>query len=277
MKWIISACALFLAWSGQCQGGFTFKDHAWVGTIAKPTSGGGGSTNLLTSLVAYWKMDEQITSGTRADSHTNAFDLTDNNNNTASNHGAVIGYSAQFAGSAGSCLRHADAAGLKLGADTSFTLSFWVIPASFPVPGVIVDKGSAFDLTHDEFLIYYIASGQARFSVGNGTTFTNIDAATTITALTTNHIAACYSAAEQKLHLYINGTEDGASPVTWTGGTFGTAGPLSFGEASSTTGFYDTGEIDEVGYWHRALTASEVTALYNSGAGLAFSNFGSTP
>lgn len=37
-----------------------------------------------------------------------------------------------------------------------------------------------------------------------------------------------------------------------------------------------TGDIDEVGYWQRELTASEVTALYNAGAGLTYP-FGLVP
>ena len=30
------------------------------------------------------------------------------------------------------------------------------------------------------------------------------------------------------------------------------------------------GLIDEVGFWHKVLSQSEVTSLYNSGAGLAY-------
>ena len=37
---------------------------------------------------------------------------------------------------------------------------------------------------------------------------------------------------------------------------------------SASNGF--TGEIDEVGFWSRALSASEVTELYNAGAGLTY-------
>jgi hypothetical protein len=33
------------------------------------------------------------------------------------------------------------------------------------------------------------------------------------------------------------------------------------------------GLIDEVGFWKRKLTAQEITALYNGGAGLPFSSF----
>ena len=68
---------------------------------------------------------------------------------------------------------------------------------------------------------------------------------------------------------------DNASPVTGTikEPTTGTLAFTTFGVnrygTSNYTGYY-TGALDEVGVWNRALSSTEVSTLYNSGAGRAY-------
>jgi hypothetical protein len=68
--------------------------------------------------------------------------------------------------------------------------------------------------------------------------------------------------------LYVNGGEEG----TWSNGTNTSADRFSIGQeydgsGSTASDFFD-GKIDEVAVWNVALSAADVTALYNSGIGL---------
>lgn len=51
--------------------------------------------------------------------------------------------------------------------------------------------------------------------------------------------------------------------------------PVTFGEnVQSTASNFFEGNLDEIGFWDRALSATEVSELYNSGSGLSQSSFG---
>lgn len=60
---------------------------------------------------------------------------------------------------------------------------------------------------------------------------------------------------------YVNGVAD--TPISWSGG--GQPQNLGIGIDSATGGRFFTGSIDEVRVYNRALSASEVTKLYNAG------------
>jgi hypothetical protein len=49
-------------------------------------------------------------------------------------------------------------------------------------------------------------------------------------------------------------------------------GEIQYGGGPIATGAF-SGMLDEIGFWKRKLTAAEITALYNGGAGLPFSSF----
>ncbi len=85
-------------------------------------------------------------------------------------------------------------------------------------------------------------------------------------------------------HILISADRDGTSTIYSNGvdgGTYNSSGSLTisgfakFGIRSfSTPATYLRGKLDEVGIWNRALTSDEVALLYNSGAGLSYTNFG---
>ena len=78
-----------------------------------------------------------------------------------------------------------------------------------------------------------------------------------------NHVVCAYNGAGQ-VKFYVNGSLVGTSTASWTdaGGTTGT-----YIGAYSGVAYFFNGTIDEAGAWTRALTATEVTELYNSGNG----------
>jgi len=70
------------------------------------------------------------------------------------------------------------------------------------------------------------------------------------------------------IRLYVNGVQDATQAVSGTLDAFGGGGlgPLQlFYETGSGDGF--AGDIDEVGLWNKTLSSTEVTNLYNGGAG----------
>ena len=66
-------------------------------------------------------------------------------------------------------------------------------------------------------------------------------------------------------YLYINGSESATQNNTRTH----TGNNWIVGNNSSGTRTF-SGNIDELGFWDRALTAAEASSLYNSGSGLAY-------
>ena len=73
------------------------------------------------------------------------------------------------------------------------------------------------------------------------------------------------------MNAYINGTSVGSTTGSGSGtlATGYTAG-LHISSDNGTAAQAFDGMMDEIGVWSRALTATEVTELYNSGNGLAY-------
>jgi len=84
------------------------------------------------------------------------------------------------------------------------------------------------------------------------------------------HVAVVYD--NGAMRFYYNGI---AYATTTTEGNHSSAGTFTIGGNQSPGGNYYRGLIDEVAVWNEALTAAEITTLYNSGIGLdAASNSG---
>jgi hypothetical protein len=213
------------------------------------------NSSLATNLVSYWELEEA--SGTRVDSH-GANDLTASGSpsNATAIQGdgvdLVAGSSQYLAGSAISSLT------------TNFSASFWMKPDSVAGYDGIYMSG-----TTSNFWRLGISSGTPKF------TFTENDVAdykggTTLSTGTWYHcVITKEGIGTNNLKIYLNGTLDGTHSV---GSTTTPSGDTTFG-AYNLTGsrslFFD-GIIDEFAVWSRALSAADVTSLYNSGAGLPY-------
>lgn len=89
-------------------------------------------------------------------------------------------------------------------------------------------------------------------------------------------VYACHNTSSNTIGISVN---NGALQTTpFTGPSFFSLAPLSIGALlCNGLGLRDLdGKIDEAGFWKRSLTASEITALYNSGSGLTYP-FAGTP
>ena len=75
-------------------------------------------------------------------------------------------------------------------------------------------------------------------------------------------VAATYDGTTQRF--YVNGNLDASAVRDLNTGS----GNVKIGKQPDWSGAYFKGAIDEVGIWDKALTATEISALYNSGSGL---------
>lgn len=90
------------------------------------------------------------------------------------------------------------------------------------------------------------------------------------TIISTNvwyHLVSTYTSGN--LNIYINGSLD-KNYVNPTGNLISVSDGLHIGHEDAWINEYFFGIIDEIGIWSRALSAAEVAALYNGGAGLAY-------
>ncbi|MEO2180112.1 MAG: LamG domain-containing protein [Candidatus Poseidoniia archaeon] len=73
------------------------------------------------------------------------------------------------------------------------------------------------------------------------------------------------------LVLYVNGDEkDAISNSSYTTNNYNSK--FSIGRRYDTENYYYNGRIDDVSFWNTGLSADEVAALYNSGAGISASS-----
>jgi len=151
------------------------------------------------------------------------------------------------------------------GNSDSFTISCWI-------NGTILNRGFVVDGdTTDGATLGTWNSGSGRkISLLKGQGAAQCFGNTTLSDSTLYHLVAVhtpYDGVSANVQFYVNGSADGSA--IFDIGTPSVATVKQIGTKSDTTTFY-TGMIDEVGIWSRDLSSSEVTELYNSGAGLQY-------
>ena len=214
-----------------------------------------------TNLLAYYKLDES--SGNRADAH-GSFTLTDNN--TVLSATGIINDGADFVRANNEFLSNA-----SFGASVS--ANDWSVSAWFNFPSVTGQ--TVFGLRPSSGAANLIqietdpTTSLVRIIVRNSSNVTRKDYSNlTAAANTSNHVVLTRQG--DNVELYVNGSN--ASTTKNTDATLvmtSTARTLYIGAELSASNVAD-GVIDEVGFWNRLLTSTEVTELYNAGAGLAY-------
>jgi hypothetical protein len=234
---------------------------------------------LRVGLVAYWPFEEDASSGdvTAVDWTGRGNDLT--SNNTVLSATGKVGSAREFVAANSEYMDRASNSDLQFG-DGDWSLSAWVLPASsLNADGRVVAKdqagGREFELicstntstTNNKFVsTVYHTDGTSILVAGPGisnASFANI----------WQHFVVTNESG--LVTLYLNGAIASGSGSTPTasrvaGKAFAaTATPFNVGRRSFTTSQVPlTGVVDELAKWSRALSATDVAALYNNGTGI---------
>ena len=250
---------------------------------------------LLNDLVAYYKFDE--TAGAVAnDAHTGGYDgdIT----GATINQVGKIDKAYDFDGVSGN--DDVDLTNNAIwnttfgGADKKFSVSCWIKPDSNN-GGMFFSKlaDASFGENQRQFymkvrpatnnkllMMYYCNLGDTIYRGVQGSTEITADGATWAHIVITYDGSIDTNDGLDRVQMYVDGNTQ-TETLEFSSGTLGDVqtgtartcvGALlnSAGDTSITN--FD-GIIDEVGTWSRVLSSSDVTELYNSGSGLAYSSF----
>lgn len=221
---------------------------------------------LKNGLRAFYNLDEQ--SGTRYDA-IGSSNLQDNN--TVLYSAGKKDNAADFTRSNNESLSCADNAALSISANTGFTIAAWVKPDQQEWMTVL-GKNSTYsyeDLSVSEYGIYTYW-GTPTFYACDGTTFTEIQHATSLTTGSWAFLIGWYNPNTDSLYFRINnGTPQ---RVAASHGTSDRSNGFYIGSwGSYSSGGQWDGAIDLVGVWARYPVSSNkfgmADSLYNSGNG----------
>jgi Concanavalin A-like lectin/glucanases superfamily len=157
---------------------------------------------------------------------------------------------------------------------TSFTYAFWANAVNTSNTQQIVCKTDVPGNAREYQILF--TSGQLRFNVFPDGIFANRSeiniAAGPVNSW--NFYVCRYDAVAATIGISVNGgafSSTGSVPAITQTNT----NPVQFGANPGSVLFY-SGALSSVGFWKKALTASEVTQLWNSGAGRTYASLDST-
>jgi hypothetical protein len=199
-------------------------------------------SSLLTGLLAYWKLD-----GNSNDS-LGVYNGTPTNVVFSAGNGK-IGQGAGFNGSS---------SGINFGAvpldPNNWTMSLWLNPVSLAAR-YFAYHGNGPTYWNNGGQIAIVHSGSIDFYTGYTPTL-NVWQHVVVTKTSSTWI------------VYVNGAQFSTGSLGNPGWT--ASDQVTIGYSNSFSGERYNGALDEPAIWNRALTASEVTTLYNAGTGLQY-------
>jgi hypothetical protein len=257
--------------SGLSAGSFTFQltvtdnlgaisTSEVIITVNSPVNG----ASLLNGLISYWPLDE---------SAGVAIDVAGGDNNGAPNNVAQVApgkiNTAYAFNGTNSYVYMGNKANLSL--TSSGSVSAWIYPTDVTHMGMIVSKGNPgsdlngfnFGFNYNE-LYWELANATSHKDGGYPIAGNIVNNTWYLVTLTWNG---------SYVNLYLNGTAV-TPPAAQTATPVSNLYPFRIGARGDYLGStLFQGTIDEVGIWNRALSATEVATLYNSGTGITY-NFG---
>ncbi len=248
--------------------------HALPATFDRHAKSGNG---LLNALIAYWQMDEA--SGNALDAHSNGLTLV-SVNSVGSAAGKVYGSARQFARTSNQRLRRSgDDALLSVG-DSDFSIAVWIKWSELGGTANHI-AGKDNEISQREYrLDWNAAANRIRMRVFDGLNQVGIATANTLGAPSAGvwyFIFGYHDSAANEIGIQINNSTPNTGATTGAPGD--TTEMFSVGECGSVDNSPTSGTIGPVAFWKSTaggggvLTAAQRTALYNSGAGLAYAAF----
>lgn len=213
---------------------------------------------MTDNLVANWNMNE--TSGARADNSSNAFTLTENG--TVSSAAGIISNGATDWSDANYLSRANNSLFDLTGA---WSMCFWIKGSSYTASSEIAGKDASGGTSGWRV---FIASG-VNVTFQSPVNTTNYIDDASITANAWNFY--CLTSSDgAHLTIFKNGSQSTANQAITTPSTNSDEVRIGRRVTGQTNNLAANNVVDEVSFWTRALTPTEVNTLYNSGAGLAF-------
>jgi hypothetical protein len=244
--------------------------------VCQPDSGGGDGgvpASLKDGLVSWWTLEEA--SGTRVDSViATGTDLTDTN--TVTQAVGKVGDAAQFVTANDEYLINTTPPASMKGGPFAWTKACWAYHDSSSNQILLSVGTDTSTLAQFQSWLLYVVSNKYRFYTmtpsGNfqyveATTFGNISTGTW------NFVMAWHDWAAGKMYISVNnGTADELDYTTNTP-TASAQVPQTFkiGKYGNSPASMD-GRVDESAFWDRLLTTDEKAELYNSGAGITYTD-----
>lgn len=205
--------------------------------MAFPTSG----------VIAYWKLDES--SGNAADSSGSG--------NTLVNQGGVTYTAGKINnGSVHSATSNAYFKTTSQINSSTLTVSMWVYMTT-----IDANYNGFIGFLSNGALNNHTSGGGFRYESSGG----NITSGTTLVINTWYHIVLTMNGTSGELFL------NGSSVGTGTASSMAVNQNYVVGSYGDSASNHMRGTIDEVGIWNRVLSGSEITDLYNGGAGISYS------
>lgn len=226
----------------------------------------------LHDVAAYWKLNDSA-NGVRLDS-VGSNHLTDIGSNFGTGTGLVYSVCAAGTDVNPLGLEHADDAILGAGVGVSFSFAFWVFDSNNLSPGRPILSKAANLITNQEYLCDVQPDGNIGWRVrdtgGNSYQLNSGVSAGTAPTGPWIFVACGYDASIKQAWIQCNnGTLVTAITLADVVRTANSFDLFNFSDHS----FRGIGSMSGLGLWKRRLTPTEITRLFNSGAGYALSNF----
>jgi len=226
---------------------------------------GATATDLAINVAAYYALEEA--SGTREDTK-GGYDM-DVEVNSVTNTAGIIGNAALGATTAYVYRDNADIAALFGGA-TKFSLNFWHNQTG------ATNRSGIFRYSNDRFSIMFLKSGaDTNMSINMNGSSVRYAAISGMGYPATHMVTIVYdgggAADADRLKVYVNAVEKTGGTSIPTSISTGTDNKVYLGDAQ---GWKLDGWLDEVSlFLAYALSAADITRLYNGGAALALADF----
>jgi hypothetical protein len=219
------------------------------------------NATLTTGLISYWEME----------GNSNDFFSTNNGSDTAITYSSGNGKVNQGAGFNGSSSVISFTTVSALQPTSAFSVAFWLKTSTAATQGIFQSYSQA---THASGLqIFQQASDNKLVLVaGNGAGSSNSETSASAVNDGNWHHYVCWFDGSN-LKIYTDGSPGAAQSFSASLGYEATS-YVRIGCANNTgTNFvFLNGNIDEVGFWSKALSSQEITDLYNGGSGQTMVN-----
>lgn len=235
--------------------------NVYLSYTTNSAGGGGVSFPITNSMIAYWELEE---SGTSA--RINAYN-PGTDNLAGSSPGmyvtnGIINNANYFRPGQGDSATHADDSNLTTGTN-SFTITAWVWFDDTSAQCIVSKENAG---SQNEFLLW--ASDAALhiqlivYKSDSSTFGQSVTTASGVSASAWHFVAASFNTTNFTLSISVdNGTPATATSTDTTGHSTTAWG---IGKRGGGQNAINGGRVDEVAYWHRVLTPTEITQVFNA-------------